>query len=103
MKKYLIAMILLSGLMQGESEAVDVDILLIVKEVKIISSKYYNCAEIKDDKQRLFCFDGLTAYINEQEKKYENLSNLRTSKNNSINKYKENFRVIKKELRIKWI
>ena len=40
MKKYFIAVFLLSGLMQGESEAVDVDMLLIVKEIKIISSKY---------------------------------------------------------------
>ena len=88
MKKYFIAVILLSGLMQGESEAVEIDILLIVKEIKKISSKYYNCVEIKDDKQRLLCFDSLTAYMNEREKKYENLSNLRTSKNDSINKYK---------------
>jgi hypothetical protein len=101
MKKYFIALILLSGLVQGESEAVDVDMLLIVNEIKTISSKYYNCVETKDDKQRLLCFDGLTAYMNEREKKYENLSNLRTSKNDNINKYKEKFRVIKKELGIK--
>ena len=88
MKKYFIAVILLSGLMQGESEAVEIDILLIVKEIKKISSKYYNCVEIKDDKQRLLCFDSLTAYMNEREKKYKNLSNLRTSKNDIINKYK---------------
>ena len=94
-------MVLLSGLMQGESEAVDIDMLLIVKEIKIISSKYYDCVEIKGDKQRLLCFDGLTAYINEREKKYKNFSNLRTPKNDSINKYKEKFRVIKKELGIK--
>jgi hypothetical protein len=91
MKKYFIAVFLLSGLMQGESEAVDVDMLLIVKEIKIISSKYFNCVEIKDDKKRLLCFDGLTSYLNEQEKKYEKFSNLRTSKNDSIKKYKEKF------------
>ena len=94
-------MVLLSGLMQGESEAVDIDMLLIVKEIKIISSKYYNCVEIKDDKQRLLCFDGLTAYINEREKKYKNLPNLRTSKDDSINKYKKKFGAIKNELGIK--
>tara|TARA_B110000914_G_C15229734_1_gene339059 strand:- start:20 stop:304 length:285 start_codon:yes stop_codon:yes gene_type:complete len=93
-KKYFIAMVLLSGLMQGESEAVDIDMLLIVKEIKIISSKYYNCVEIKDDKERLLCFDGLTEYINEREKKYANLSKLRTSKDDSINKHKEKFRLI---------
>ena len=101
MKKYFIVIILLSGLMQGESGAVDVDILLVVKEIKKISSKYYNCVEIKNDKQRLLCFDGLTAYINGREKKYASLSKLRTSKDDSINKYKEKFRVIKKELGIK--
>jgi hypothetical protein len=53
------------------------------------------------DNQKLLCFDGLTAYMNEREKKYENISNLRTSKNDNINKYKEKFRVIKKELGIK--
>ena len=87
-------MVLLSGLMQGESEAVDIDMLLIVKEIKIISSKYYNCVEIKDDKQRLLCFDGLTEYISEREKKYANLSKLKTSKDDRMNKYKEKFRVI---------
>tara|TARA_B110000438_G_C15469445_1_gene502427 strand:- start:169 stop:474 length:306 start_codon:yes stop_codon:yes gene_type:complete len=101
MKKYFIAILLLSGLMQGESEAVDFDMLLAVKEIKIISSKYYNCVEIKDDKQRLLCFDGLTEYINEREKKYANPSKFRVSKDDSINKYKEKFRVIKKELGIK--
>ena len=80
--------------MQGESEAVDIDMLLIVKEIKIISSKYYGCVEIKDDKQRLLCFDGLTEYINEREKKYANLSKLRTSKDDNINKHKEKFRLI---------
>ena len=94
MRKYFIAMVLLSGLMQGESEAVDIDMLLIVKEIKIISSKYYDCVEIKDDKQRLLCFDGLTEYINEREKKYANLSKLKTSKDDSMNKYIEKFRVI---------
>jgi len=93
-KKYFIAMVLLSGLMQGESEAVDIDMLLIVKEIKIISSKYYDCVEIKDDKQRLLCFDGLTEYINEREKKYANLLKLKTSKDDSMSKYKEKFRVI---------
>ena len=75
MKKYYIAVILLSGLVQGECEAVDVDMLLIVNEIKTISSKYYNCVETKDDKQRLLCFDGLTAYMNEREK------NIKTFKN----------------------
>ena len=89
-------MVLLSKLMQGESEAVDIDMLLIVKEVKIISSKYYNCVEIKDDKQRLLCFDSLTEYINKREKKYVNLSKLRTSKDDSINKYKENLEKFKR-------
>ena len=87
-------MVLLLGLMQGESEAVEIDILLMVKEIKTISSKYYNCVEIKDDKERLLCFDGLTEYINEREKKYANLSKLRTSKDDSMNKYIEKFRVI---------
>ena len=91
MKKYFIAVILLSGLMQGESEAVEIDILLIVKEIKIISSKYLNCVEIQDDKKRLLCFDGLTAYLNEREKNMKTFQTWEHLKMTTLINTKKNF------------
>jgi hypothetical protein len=54
--------------MKRTIEFLEDDILSIVKEIKAILSKYYNCVEIKDNWQRLLCFDSLSAYINEREK-----------------------------------
>ena len=72
--KYIIAVVFLLGLMQGKTEALDfTDSMVVIKEVGVISQKYTKCSETKDDKKRLACFDSLTIYIKEREKKYENL------------------------------
>ena len=72
--KYIIAVVFLLGLMQGKTEALDfTDGMVVIKEVGVISQKYTKCSETKDDKKRLACFDSLTIYIKEREKKYENL------------------------------
>jgi len=71
--KYLIAIVFLLGLTQGKSEALGLDAMLIIKEVAEVSSKYKKCTGVKDDKKRLVCFDDLTNYIKEREKKYDNL------------------------------
>ena len=74
MSKYIIAVVFLLGLMQGKTEALDfTDGMVVIKEVGVISQKYTKCSETKDDKKRLACFDSLTIYIKEREKKYENL------------------------------
>ena len=77
MSKYIIAVVFLLGLMQGKTEALDfTDRMVVIKEVVVISQKYQKCSDTKDDKKRLACFDSLTIYIKEREKKYENLSRL---------------------------
>jgi len=73
MSKYLLVMFFLLGLMQEKSEALDLDGMVIIKEVVEVSNKYKNCSDTKDDKKRLACFDNLTKYIKEREKKYENI------------------------------
>ena len=70
--KYLIGIVFLFGLTQGKSEALDLDAMLIIKEVAEVSTKYKQCTGIKDDKKRLACFDSLTNYIKEKEKQYDN-------------------------------
>ena len=84
MSKYIIAVVFLLGLMQGKTEALGLeneinrisDELLIIRELAVVSKKYTKCTITKDDKKRLACFDSLTIYIKEREKKYENLSRL---------------------------
>ena len=79
--KYIIAVVFLLGLMQGKTEALGLeneinrisDELLIIRELAVVSKKYTKCTITKDDKKRLACFDSLTIYIKEREKKYENL------------------------------
>ena len=81
MSKYLIAVVLLLGLMQGKTEALDIqnshiDRMIAIKEIAVISQKYQKCVVTKDDKKRLACFDSLTIYMKEREKMYENLTRL---------------------------
>ena len=73
MSKYFLVMFFLLGLMQEKSEALDLDGMVIIKEVVEISNKYKICSDTKDNKKRLACFDNLTKYIKEKEKKYENI------------------------------
>ena len=72
MSKYLIAVVLLLGLMQGKTEALEEEFFLLIKEFAVVSKKYEECSNTKDDKKRLACFDSLTKYIKERDKKYEN-------------------------------
>ena len=72
MSKYLIAVVLLLGLMQGKTEALEEEFFLLIKEFSVVSKKYEECSNTKDDKKRLACFDSLTKYIKERDKKYEN-------------------------------
>ena len=73
MTKYLMAVVFLLCLTQTKLEALDLDGMVMIKEVAEVSNKYKQCTGIKDDKKRLACFDGLTSYIKEREKKYDNL------------------------------
>ena len=73
MTKYLMAVVFLLCLTQTKLEALDLDGMVMIKEVAEVSNKYKQCTGIKDDKKRLACFDGLTNYIKEREKKYDNL------------------------------
>ena len=80
--KYIIAVVFLLGLMQGKTEALtwekDGVILqsLLIKETVLHFTKYKKCSDTKDDKKRLACFDSLTKYTEEREKKYDNLGKL---------------------------
>ena len=76
MNKYLIAVFFLLGLTQEKSEALDLDGMVMIKEVVEVSNKYKICSDTKDNKKRLACFDDLTIYIKEREKKYENIYGL---------------------------
>ena len=76
MSKYFIALVFLLGLTQEKSEALDLDAMLMIKEVVAVSNKYKNCSDIKDNKKRLACFDNLTKYMKEREKKYETIYGL---------------------------
>ena len=82
MSKQIIAVVFLLGLIQGQTEALtwekDSVILqsLMIKETALFFKKYKKCSDTKDDKKRLACFDSLTKYIEEREKKYDNLRKL---------------------------
>ena len=76
MNKYFIAVVLLLGLMQGKTEALEKDIFIIIKEFGVITTKYKTCSDTKEDTKRLACFDTLTQYMGEREKKWENLVRL---------------------------
>ena len=76
MSKYFIAVVLLLGLMKGETEALEMDMFVVLKEFGVITTKYKTCSDTKDDKKRLACFDILTKYMGEREKKWENLVKL---------------------------
>ena len=90
--KYIIAVVFLLGLMQGKTAALDfTDSMVVIKEVGVISQKYTKCSETKDDKKRLACFDSLTIYIKEREKKYENLSRLDKLSEDSKKKAEKQF------------
>jgi len=75
--KYLIAVFFLISITQEKSEALDLDGMVMIKEVVEISNKYKQCTGIKDDKRRLACFDSLTNYIKEREKKYNKLLDIK--------------------------
>ena len=99
MSKYIIAVVFLLGLMQGKTEALDfTDSMVVIKEVGVISQKYTKCSETKDDKKRLACFDSLTIYIKEREKKYENLSRLDKLSGDSKKKSEKQLKNIVKKL-----
>jgi hypothetical protein len=76
MSKYLIAVVFLLGLTQNKSEALNLDGMVMIKEVVEVSNRYKNCSDTKDNKKRLACFDNLTIYIKERERKYENIYHL---------------------------
>ena len=70
MVKFLIGVVFVLGLMQEKSEAVDLDGMLLIKEIVGVSKKYNTCTSTEDDKKRLECFDNLTNYIKEKERIY---------------------------------
>jgi len=74
--KYFIAVVFLLGLMNGKTEALEKDMFVVLKEFGVITTKYKTCSNTKDDTKRLACFDTLTQYIDEREKKWENLIRL---------------------------
>ena len=74
MRKYLIAVVFLLGLTQNKSEALNLDGMIMIKEVIEVSNRYKNCSDTKDNKKRLACFDNLTKYI--KERKNRNLNKL---------------------------
>jgi len=74
--KYVIAVFFLLGLTQEKSEALDLDGMVMIKEVVEVSNKYKICSDTKDNKKRLACFDDLTIYIKERKKKHENIYGL---------------------------
>jgi hypothetical protein len=96
--KYFIAVVLLLGLMQGKTEALEKDIFIIIKEFGVISAKYKKCSDTKDDKKRLACFDILTKYMGEREKKWENLVKSDKLSDDSKKEAKKQFKNMVKEL-----
>jgi hypothetical protein len=84
MNKYLIAMFFLLSLSQIKSEALDLDGMVMIKEVVKVSNKYKNCSNTKDNKKRLACFDNLTKYIKDREKKYDNIYGLNKEPDDKI-------------------
>ena len=71
MVKFLIGVVFILGLTQEKSEAVDLDSMLLIKELVEVSKKYNTCTSIEDDKKRLACFDGLSSNT----KKVDKVSN----------------------------
>ena len=98
MNKYFIAVVLLLGLMQGKTEALEKDIFIIIKEFGVISTKYKTCSDTKDDKKRLACFDILTKYMGEREKKWGNLVKLDKLSGDSKKEAEKQFKNMVKEL-----
>ena len=66
--KYFIAVVLLLGLMQGKTEALEKDIFIVPKKFGVITIKYKTCSDTKEDTKRLVCFDTLTQYMGERKK-----------------------------------
>ena len=66
--KYFIAVVLLLGLMQGKTEALEKDIFIVLKEFGVITIKYKTYSDTKEDTKRLACFDTLTQYMGERKK-----------------------------------
>ena len=68
MVKFLIGVVFILGLTQEKSEAVDLDSMLLIKELVEVSKKYNTCTSIEDDKKRFSWFDILSIYIKKREK-----------------------------------
>jgi hypothetical protein len=84
--KYLIAVVFLLGLTLNKSEALNLDGMIMIKEIVEVSNRYKNCSDTKDSKKRLACFDNLTKYIKEREKKHENIYGLNKVTDDKIKK-----------------
>ena len=100
MSKYFIAVVLLLGLMQGKTEALEPgnDIFIVFKEFGVITTKYKTCSDTKDDTKRLACFDTLTQYMDEREKKWENLVRLGKLSGESKKEAEKQFKKMVEEL-----
>ena len=100
MSKYFIAVVLLLGLMQGKTEALEPgnDIFIVFKEFGVITTKYKTCSDTKDDTKRLACFDTLTQYMEEREKKWENLVKLDKLSGESKKEAEKQFKKMVEEL-----
>lgn len=70
MNKYPIAIFLLLGLMHGEVEAKDREMMQMM-ELVVLSEKFEECRKNKDDKKRLECFDSLTEKLKVQMKIFQ--------------------------------
>ena len=100
MSKYFITVLLLLGLMQGKTEALELgnDIFIVFKEFGVITTKYKTCSDTKDDTKRLACFDTLTQYMEEREKKWENLVKLDKLSGESKKEAEKQFKKMVEEL-----
>ena len=100
MSKYFIAVVLLLGLMQGKTEALELgnDIFIVFKEFGVFTTKYQTWSDTKDDTKRLACFDTLTQYMDEIEKKWENLVKLDKLSGESKKEAEKQFKNMVKEL-----
>ena len=99
MTKNIIAVVFLLGLMHGKTEALDfTDRMVVIKEVVVVSQKFQKCSDTKGDKKRLACFDILTKYMGEREKKWENLVKLDKLSDDSKKEAEKQFKNMVKEL-----
>ena len=98
MSKYIIAVVLLLGLMQGKTEALEKDIFIVLKEFGVITTKYKTCSNTKEDRKRLACFDTLTRYMGEREKKWKNPVKLDKLSDDSKKEAEKQFKNMVKEL-----